>query len=148
MNVSRRLEWLLLAVLAAIALFLRSYFLSADPPVDLSYSTGVLTDPAQYTSFARNFVLWGSFNPLHDYRLVLFLKSMTTVVSFLVFSVLGTGYVQSNIVALIFSFPAIIFIYFAVRKLSGNLAALFFLALLTFDFNQIFLHVTRHYELK
>ncbi len=138
MNVSRRLEWLLLAALAAIALFLRCYFLSADPPVDLSYSTGVLTDPAQYTSFARNFVLWGSFNPLHDYRLVLFLKSLTTIVSFLVFSVLGTGYLQSNIVALLFSFPAIIFIYFAVRKLSGNLAALFFMALLAFDYNQIF----------
>ncbi len=129
---------MLFAILAAAALFVRGYLLSADPPVDLSYSTDVLTDPAQYTSFARNLVLWGTFNPLHDFRLVLFLKSLTTAVSYIIFSLLGSGYVQSNIVALLFSFPAILFVYFTVRKVAGNLAAVFFFALIAFDYNQIF----------
>lgn len=138
MNVSRRLEWALFGLLTGAALFVRCFMLSADPPVDLSYSTDVLTDPAQYTSFARNLVLWGTFNPLHDFRLVLFLKSLTTAVSYAVFALIGTGYVQSNIVALLFSFPAIIFLYFTIRKISDNLAALFFLAFMAFDYNQIF----------
>ena len=73
---------------------MRLHYLSADPPLDLAYSSAVYTDPAQYISFARNLVLWGDFNPLHDFRLVFFLKSAVTLVSFLIFKIAGVGYVQ------------------------------------------------------
>ncbi|MBN2226883.1 MAG: glycosyltransferase family 39 protein [candidate division Zixibacteria bacterium] len=125
-------------ILTGIALFVRLHYLSADPPLDLAYSSAVYTDPAQYISFARNLVLWGDFNPLHDFRLVFFLKSAVTVVSFLVFKVAGVGYVQANLVGLLFSFTTLMLFYFIVRRLAGNVAALCYLLFIAFDYNQIF----------
>ena len=131
-------ETVLFFLLVVIALFIRINRLGADPPSDLSYSTAVLTDPAQYISFARNLVLWGDLNPLRDFRLVFFLKSATTLLSYVFFSLFGAGYIQANIVALIFSFSTIILYFFAVRRLAGNVAALVFLAFIAFDYNQVF----------
>lgn len=125
-------------VLIVSALVLRLIHLSADPPVELSTSQDIYTDPAQYTSYARNMVLYGTFNPLHDFRLVFFLKSATTLLSMVVFKVLGTGYLQANLVGLLFSFPTLIMLYFIVRKAAGNVAALFSLILISTDYNQIF----------
>jgi len=125
-------------VLSGIALFLRLHYLSADPPLDLAYSSAVYTDPAQYTAFARNLVLWGDFNPLHDFRLVFFLKSVVTLISYLVFSIAGVGYVQANTVGLFFSFTTLILYFFIIRRLAGNVAALCYLLFITFDYNQIF----------
>ncbi len=134
----RRTETIIFIVLTVVALLLRINHLSADPPPGLSTSQGVYTDPAQYISYARNFVLWGSFNPLHDFRLVFFLKSITTLISLIVYEIAGVGYMQSNLVGLVFSFPTIILLYFAVRKMAGNMAALFYLLFITLDYNQIF----------
>ncbi len=135
---SVKTEAVIFAILAGLALFLRVNQLSADPPFNLSYSTAAFTDPAQYISFARNLVLWGDLNPLRDFRLVFFLKSSTTLLSYLVFSLIGTGYIQANIVGLLFSYSTIILYYFALRRLAGNAAALVFLFFIAFDFNQVF----------
>lgn len=137
-ELSLRTETIIFVILTVVALLLRINHLSADPPAGLSTSQGIYTDPAQYISYARNYVLWGSFNPLHDFRLVFFLKSITTLVSLIVYKIAGVGYLQSNLVGLIFSFPTIILLYFAVRKIAGNLAAVFYLLFITFDYNQIF----------
>jgi hypothetical protein len=133
-----KIETLAFIVVAATSLILRLNHLSADPPIGLSVSQGVYTDPPQYISFARNLVLWGSFNPLHDFRLIFFLKSAVTLVSYLIFKIGGVGYAQANLVGLVFSFPTIILFYFAVRKAAGNLAALFFLIFISLDYNQMF----------
>ncbi|MCX6828492.1 MAG: hypothetical protein NT002_04345 [candidate division Zixibacteria bacterium] len=133
-----KFEAIAFIILAAMSLFLRLNQLSADPPVDLSISQDVYTDPAQYTSYARNMILYGNFNPLHDFRLVFFLKSATTLLSLLVFKLGGVGYLQAKIVGLLFSFPTLILLYFIVRKVAGNVSALFYLILISIDFNQIF----------
>ncbi len=133
-----RLEWIAFGILIVTALLIRVNHISADPPIDLSISQAVYTDPAQYTSYARNLALWGSFNPLHDYRLVLFLKSATTVVSYLIFALFGVGYVQACLTGLVFSFATIVLLYLALRRMAGNTAALFFLILISLDYNQIF----------
>ncbi|UCD93710.1 MAG: hypothetical protein JSU69_08030, partial [Candidatus Zixiibacteriota bacterium] len=133
-----KLETLAFIVLAATSLILRLNHLSADPPIGLSTSQGIYTDPPQYISFARNLVMWGTFNPLHDFRLIFFLKSATTLVSYVIFQLAGVGYLQANLVGLIFSFPTIILFYFAVRKAAGNLAGLFFLIFISLDYNQMF----------
>jgi hypothetical protein len=117
--INYRTELILFFLLVALALIIRVNQLSADPPVKLSTSQDVYTDPAQYTSYARNLVLYGSFNPLHDYRLVFFLKSITNVAAWLVFSIFGVGYWQGNMVGLLFSFPTIMLLYFIVRKYCG-----------------------------
>ncbi|UCD16732.1 MAG: hypothetical protein JSV44_09765 [Candidatus Zixiibacteriota bacterium] len=135
---SPRTETIAFVILVAISLYARINHLDADPPIDLAYSSAVYTDPAQYISFARNLVLWGDLNPLHDFRLVFFLKSAITLLSYLVFLVAGVGYVQANIVGLLFSFSTIMLYFFVLRRLAGNLAALFFLLFIAFDYNQIF----------
>ena len=61
-----RLEAIAFILLVSFSLILRINQLSADPPLGISASHGVYTDPAQYVSFARNLALWGSFNPLDD----------------------------------------------------------------------------------
>ncbi len=137
-EISRRLEVIAFFVLILTALLIRINQLSADPPVELTTSQDVYTDPAQYTSYARNFILFGTFNPLHDFRLVFFLKSVTTLVSMLIFKLFGVGYLQGNLAGLLFSFSTIILFYFAVRKVAGNAASLFFLILISLDYNQIF----------
>lgn len=133
-----RIEAVAFVVIVTTALLLRINQLSADPPMSLSLSQGIYTDPAAYTSFARNLVLWGTLNPLHDFRLIFLLKSAMTLISYPVFEIAGVGYVQSSIAGLIFSFPTIILLYFAVRKAAGNLAAFFFLIFISLDYNQIF----------
>jgi tetratricopeptide (TPR) repeat protein len=137
-ELGRRTELILFFLLIVLALLIRINHLSADPPVQLSTSQDVYTDPAQYTSYARNLVLYGSFNPLHDYRLIFFLKSITNVAAWLIFSILGVGFWQGNAVGLLFSFPTVVLLYFIVRKVAGNMAALLSLMLITVDYNQIF----------
>jgi len=136
--IPNRAEWIAFGILIAATLLARLHHLSADPPIDLSTSQGAFTDPAQYVSYARNYILWGTFNPLHDFRLIFFLKSTTTVLAVGIFKLLGVGYWQSNVVGLIFSFSTIVLFYFAVRKIAGNVAALCFMLFIVLDYNQIF----------
>ncbi|PKK84780.1 MAG: hypothetical protein CVT49_01095 [candidate division Zixibacteria bacterium HGW-Zixibacteria-1] len=133
-----RLEAIAFLLLVSFSLILRLNQLSADPPLGISASHGVYTDPAQYVSFARNLLLWGSFSPLDDFRFIFFLKSAMTLLSLLIFKIGGVGYVQANIVALMFSFSTIVLLYFTLRKIAGSLAAIAFLIFITFDYNQIF----------
>ncbi|MCK4428169.1 MAG: hypothetical protein KAW16_06790, partial [candidate division Zixibacteria bacterium] len=53
---------LLFAMIIGLGVFLRCFCLSADPPLNLSWSQDVNTDPDQYTSFARSKALWGSWD--------------------------------------------------------------------------------------
>ncbi len=137
-QIPKKLELIAFLVLAVSAFLIRANQLSADPPVDLTTSQDVYTDPAQYTSYARNFVLYGSFNPLHDFRLVFFLKSATTLLALLIFKLAGVGYAQSNFVGLFFSYSTILLLYFAIRRLAGSAAAIFYFILISVDYNQIF----------
>lgn len=137
-NISNRAEWFAFGILIIATLCARLNHLSADPPLDLSISQGAFTDPAQYVAYARNYILWGTFNPLHDFRLIFFLKSVTTVLAVGVFKLFGVGYWQSNLVGLVFSFSTIVLFYFAVRKIAGNIASLCFLLFIALDYNQIF----------
>lgn len=138
LEISPRWELTLFPVVTFLALLVRINYLSADPPIELTTSQDVYTDPAQYTSFARNYVLFGSFNPLHDFRLVFFLKSATTLLAVAVFKLFGVSYSSANAVGMVFSFSTLILLYFIIRKAAGVLAALLFLLFIAFDFNQIF----------
>nr|MBN2278572.1 hypothetical protein [candidate division Zixibacteria bacterium] len=137
-NLPLKTEAMAFTVLAVMALILRLNQLTADPPVGLSASHGVYTDPGQYIAFARNYILWGSFNPLHDFRLIFFLKSTMTLLSLGVFKIFGVGYWQANLCGLLFSYPTIILMYFVVRKTAGSLAALFYLIFISLEYTQIF----------
>ena len=122
---------LLLVMIIGLGVFLRYFCLSADPPLNLSWSQDINTDPDQYTSFARSKALWGSWD-LFGHDIVLCLKSALTLISFFFFKLLGVGRWQANFVAATLSFLTLIFFYLAIKKEKDEKTALlatFFLSI-------------------
>jgi 4-amino-4-deoxy-L-arabinose transferase-like glycosyltransferase len=108
--------FLLIVIIMGLGIFMRLSFLSADPPLDLSWSQDVNTDPGQYTSFARSKVLWGEWDPFGIPFLVLWLNSAYTLISFFFFKLLGVGRWQANLVAGGLSSLTLIFFFLAIKK--------------------------------
>jgi 4-amino-4-deoxy-L-arabinose transferase-like glycosyltransferase len=106
---------LLFALIIGLAIFLRCFCLSADLPLNLSWSQDINTDPDQYTSFARSKALFGSWD-LFERNLVLALNSALTIFSFLFFKLLGVGRWQANLVAASLSLLTLIFFYLAIKR--------------------------------
>jgi 4-amino-4-deoxy-L-arabinose transferase-like glycosyltransferase len=109
-------RFLLLVMVMGLGIFMRLSFLSADPPLNLSWSQDVNTDPGQYTSFARNKVLWGEWDPFGSPYLVLWINSAYTLISFLFFKLLGVGRGHANLVAGGLSFLTLVFFYLAIKR--------------------------------
>jgi len=137
-SVPLRLEIICVLSLLTLILVIRAYHLDADPPPGLSISTGIFTDPPQYTLFAKMFIETGDFNPLCDYRFMFFLKSSVTLLAVLIFKLFGIGLFQSNAVGLFYSFGAIFFFFLFLRKIAGQIPSILFLLLICFNYNQLF----------
>ncbi|MCK4428011.1 MAG: glycosyltransferase family 39 protein [candidate division Zixibacteria bacterium] len=116
---------LLTVTIIGLGIFLRCFCLSADRPFNVSSGQpvniegqdihDVNTDPDQYTSFARNKALWGSWD-LFGHNLVLCLNSALTLISFLFFKLLGVGRWQANFVAACLSSLTLVFFYLAIKR--------------------------------
>ncbi|MEW6050201.1 MAG: hypothetical protein AB1644_03965 [Candidatus Zixiibacteriota bacterium] len=139
-NKSRYSGWSGIIILAILLLCLglRLYKLGADPPIDVSRSNDIYTDTGQYTLFARLYLQTGDFNPLHDFRFVLFLKSSVTALAVVVFKLFGVGIWQSNLVGVIYSWGALTLFGLFVRKVAGNKIAILFLLFAGFDYSLTF----------
>jgi 4-amino-4-deoxy-L-arabinose transferase-like glycosyltransferase len=124
-------------MILSLVVLLRVYQPGCDPPTGLSTSTDVFTDPPQYTLFAKLYVQLGELNPFHDYRLVFFLKSGVTVLSILVYSLLGVSMTSTGLVGVVFAVGALFMFYLFVRKATGPPAALLFLLLAGCNFNLV-----------
>lgn len=131
---SKRAALLLLGLL----LIVRLVHLGADPPMNLSASSDVETDPAMYTQFARQYLQTGDFDPFDDHRLKLYLKSSITPVATVVFKVFGTGIAPMQLTGLIFSFGSLLFFFLFVRRSIGKSEAILWLLLVGFNYNLIF----------
>jgi len=138
---SRAFEILLFCFIIGLAFTSGVLFLSSDPP-RISWSQDVATDPPQYTYFARNNVLWGSWDLFGHNRLVFFLKSFSTVVSYLVFSVFGTGRFQANLVAVILNLLTMVFLFLTLKKILSKRAA--FLSFFFLGINFVFIMYGRN----
>jgi tetratricopeptide (TPR) repeat protein len=138
---SRLFEVLLFVLILGIALLGGMLFLHADPP-RISWSQDVATDPPQYTYFARNHVLWGSWDLFGHNRFIFFLKSFTTLFSYLVFWLFGTGRFQANLAAVILNLLSMTLLYFALKKVFNKRAAFFTLFFL--GINYIFIMYGRN----
>lgn len=131
-------ELIVVILLLGVIFWMRAVHLDADPPLGLSTSTDVYTDPPQYTFFAKMFIQTGDFNPFHDNRFVFFLKSSVTVLALVVFKLFGVSLWSSHFVGLLFSFGSLFLFFLLVYKVSSPLAGIFFLLLIATDYNQIF----------
>lgn len=112
------------AILFVIALAVTARFvhLGADPPLDVSWSQDLFTDPPQYTSYARNAVEFGEWNPLNDDRLIFFQKNITGLVSYLVFSLTGPSVAMGQLVAVLLNLLALGMLAWAVGRAFGFMA--------------------------
>jgi 4-amino-4-deoxy-L-arabinose transferase-like glycosyltransferase len=130
---SRVFEILLFCFILGLALVGGLVHLNADPPA-ISWSQDVATDPPQYTNFARNKVLWDSWVVYPPNRFVFFLKSFSSLASYAVFSVFGTGRSQANLVAVLLNLLTMIFLFLAMKKVFGKRAAFFSFFLLVVNY--------------
>ena len=121
---SRLFEILLFALILGMALLGGMLFLHADPP-QISWSQDVATDPPQYTYFARNQALWGSWDLFGHNRFIFFLKSFTTLFSYLVFWLFGTGRFQANLTAVILNLLSMTLFFLALKKVFNKRVAFF-----------------------
>jgi hypothetical protein len=131
-------EIAILLLLLGFIFCLRVYHLDADPPSDLSISSDVFTDPAQYTLFAKQFVSTGDLNPFDDNRFLFFIKSSVTALAIMLFNIIGVSIFTSNLTGLIYSFGSLVFFYLIIRKSANKTAGIFFLLMISVNYNQIF----------
>jgi len=133
-----RWELPLFILFFGLAIFLRTYHLTADFPEGISFSQELGTDPPQYTIFARNAALTGDWNPYHDHRYITYEYSLVSAAARVVFGVFGTGMLQTNLAAAILSLLSILLLYLVLRKALGNGVALTALLFLTANYISIF----------
>ena len=138
MILSKKTEFIILLLTLAVIIFLRLNHLDADPPLKVSISTDVYTDPPQYTMFARNYVQTGDFDPLNDSRRIVFMKSMITVLSIIIFKIMGTSAWSSNFVGFLYAFGSLFLFYLFIRKIAGVIPGLIFLILAGLNYNLMF----------
>lgn len=112
------------ACVLAVIVFIRLSHLSYDPPVDIFWSQDLWTDPPQYTSYARNAILFGNWNPLGDPWLTTFIKNSTGALAYIVFAIFGVGVWQSNLVAVLFNLGTVILFSLAVTALKNRTAGM------------------------
>ena len=125
-------------VLLSLIATLRFYKLDADPPIGVSVSADVFTDPPQYTLNARNAESLGEYETIEDPRRVVFLKSIVTATATAVFTIFGVGVYQSNLVGLFYSLGSLLLFFLFLWRSTGKLSGLLFLILIAFNYNQIF----------
>ncbi|HUU45438.1 MAG TPA: tetratricopeptide repeat protein [Acidobacteriota bacterium] len=112
---------LLIAVLAIVVRFVH---VGADPPADVSWSQDLLTDPPEYTSYARSAVALGDWNPLGDERLIFFRKNITGACAYVIFSIFGSSIATANLTAVLLNLIALGFLAWGVGRAFGPTAGL------------------------
>jgi 4-amino-4-deoxy-L-arabinose transferase-like glycosyltransferase len=91
-------------VIAVLACFVgaRFIYLTADPPIlFIKYSQSLLTDPYYYTYFARNAVLFGDWIPFGYDRYAVFMSSLVSGASYIVFSLFGVSRLTAHLTSLL-----------------------------------------------
>jgi len=114
-------EFLIYAILL-VGLALRLIYVNSDPPLDLAKGQSLWTDPSQYVFFARNFTYFGDLDLFSPSNLTFFKYSFISLLSIPIFRILGSGYWQSNFVAVIISFMALVTFALTIKKVYGKVA--------------------------
>ncbi len=111
-----------ICLVALLAIVCRFVNLGADPPVDVSWSQDLLTDPPQYSSYARTAVAHDAWNPLNDEKLVFFRKNITGAFAYIIFTLFGPSVTTANLTAVLLNLVAVGFLAWGVARAFGFLA--------------------------
>ncbi len=117
-----RWQWPVILIFVLVALALRAADLKADPPPDLSWSFGPYTDETYNTYSARNMLLYGTWKVDDFFPFVVY--PLVNLLAFLVFKLLGMGFVQVKLLSLVASVLSVLVIHLLVKEDSGPLPGL------------------------
>ncbi len=133
---------LLILIAVLILLSLRMLHPSADPPDNLSTSAAPFGDPGGYAFNARNKILFGQWE-IDRMNAPLYSSPIPALLTYLSFKLFGIGFIQMNLIPILFSCLSLIFIFFILKE---TLYKSLSLALLGFSFlgiNYLFLMYSR-----
>lgn len=105
-----------------VLLFLvRFLWLGVDPAFHfVGHGQGQLTDPYQFTSHARNAILYDDSHPFDFHRWDVFKNSLVSGTGYLTFSLFGVSRVSANFVGALLSTFGILFFLLALWKTAGR----------------------------
>jgi tetratricopeptide (TPR) repeat protein len=117
-----RRAWAAFAAIGLGALALRAAWPLADPADHLSWSSGVVTDPAAITQSARNAALWGEW--IRDESRDLVFYPLLNGITYLAYLALGVGRLPVQLLAALFGTAAVLACGWAAARGRGAAAGL------------------------
>jgi hypothetical protein len=112
----------LILIVVLFLLSLRMIHPSADPPENLSMSGGPYGDPGGYAFHARNKILFGQWE-IDNMNSPLYSSPIPALLTYVSFKLFGVGFIQMNIVPILFSCLTMIFVFFLLREtINGSLS--------------------------
>jgi hypothetical protein len=123
--------WHIGAVLVAVAVaavIVRTVFLAADPPVDLSWSQALFTDGARAIDGARNKIMYGDWMADRISPVLLFYP-ISNLLAYFIYRISGIGLVQANLTGVIPALAALALVYLYMRRWGGTAVSAVALAL-------------------
>lgn len=124
-TLNQRLIWALVALIV-IFVGLRFVNLDHDSPLFYSgYSTGEISDPYVYTSWARDRVLFGDWTPYDNDNWKSWRLSLVSGASWLVFSLAGVSRATANLTGIILQMSGALFFLLALARRRPLIEVLF-----------------------
>jgi 4-amino-4-deoxy-L-arabinose transferase-like glycosyltransferase len=116
----RQLVGIIIGLIIIVGVAVRFIDLEADPPLYFDGSGQSLsTDPYQYTFHARNKVVFGESDPLHQEQWRVFEYTLVSGISYLLFSLFGASRLVANLSGILLSLAAIFIFGAALKKIFG-----------------------------
>lgn len=131
---------ILIAVL--IILSLRMIHPSADPPDKLSSSAAPFGDPGGYAFNARNKILFGQWE-IDEMNTPLYSSPIPALLTYLSFKFFGIGFIQMNLIPILFSCFSLILIFFILKETLKNSLFLAVFGFSLLGINYLFLMYSR-----
>ncbi len=118
---------ILLLLIIGCAMFLRVWHLEADPPTDLSRSSGIFMAEGGWVYNARNKVLFDTWQ-IDNYN-KMYLAPIMNYLFFLSFKFIGPGLLSARLVSIVLGLLSFFIFFMIVRKGLGPKAAIYGLIL-------------------
>ncbi len=113
----------LLAAVALAAVVMRTIYLDADPPLDLSWSQALFTDGARAIDGARNRIMYGEWMADRVSPVLLFYP-ISNILAYVIYRAGGIGLAQANLTGVLPALGSLALLYYFMRRSAGRVAAL------------------------
>jgi len=132
----------LVLIVVIFLLSLRMIHPAADPPENLSMSGGPFGDPGGYAFNARNKILFGQWE-IDKLNSPLYSSPIPALLTYLSFKLFGIGFIQMNVVPILFSCLLLIFVFFLLRETLNDSLSFVVIAFALLGMNYLFLMYSR-----